>query len=201
VQQRLWSDDQSLALPRWEQASERRKPLDVRQHRRDAGAHGGIRELAAARVEDNLVGVARLGGEAAREKVAGTLPIRARQGEVVGVATSDRARDSQRGDEHHEPADHGKAAWAAHDRRARDEAGLTSATTSLLTGELDRAGFLDRREDNNDRRRTIVSLPEHIGAPLEQVANAKLAALRRTRNVMETTGCNQAKDAGLPNHP
>lgn len=58
--------------------------------------------------------------------------------------------------------------------------GLTSATTSLLTGELDRAGFLDRREDDNDRRRTIVSLPEHIRAPLEQVANAKLAALRRT---------------------
>jgi DNA-binding MarR family transcriptional regulator len=58
--------------------------------------------------------------------------------------------------------------------------GLTSATTSLLAGELDRAGFLDRREDDNDRRRTIVSLPEHIRAPLEQVANAKLAALRRT---------------------
>ena len=58
--------------------------------------------------------------------------------------------------------------------------GLTSATTSLLAGELDRAGFLDRREDDNDRRRTIVSLPERIRAPLEQVANAKLAALRRT---------------------
>jgi DNA-binding MarR family transcriptional regulator len=58
--------------------------------------------------------------------------------------------------------------------------GLTSATTSLLTGELDRAGFLERREDDNDRRRTIVSLPEHIRAPLEQIANAKLATLRRT---------------------
>jgi DNA-binding MarR family transcriptional regulator len=63
--------------------------------------------------------------------------------------------------------------------------GLTSATTSLLAGELDRAGFLDRREDDNDRRRTIVSLPEHIRAPLEQVANAKLAALRRTLERLE----------------
>jgi DNA-binding MarR family transcriptional regulator len=56
---------------------------------------------------------------------------------------------------------------------------LTSATTSLLTGELDRAGFLARREDDTDRRRTIVSLPEHIRVPLEQVANAKLSAMRR----------------------
>jgi len=58
--------------------------------------------------------------------------------------------------------------------------GLTSATTSLLVGELDRAGFLDRREDDDDRRRTIVSLPEHIRGTLEDVANAKMAALRRT---------------------
>jgi DNA-binding MarR family transcriptional regulator len=57
---------------------------------------------------------------------------------------------------------------------------LTSATTSLLAGELNRAGFLDRREDDDDRRRTIVSLPERIRAPLERLANAKLAALRRT---------------------
>jgi DNA-binding MarR family transcriptional regulator len=58
--------------------------------------------------------------------------------------------------------------------------GLTSATTSLLAGELNRAGFLNRREDDNDRRRTIVSLPDRVRAPLEQVTNVKLAALRRT---------------------
>ena len=58
--------------------------------------------------------------------------------------------------------------------------GLRSATASLLVGELDRAGFLDRREDDNDRRRTIVSLPDHIRDPLEQVTNAKLAVVRRT---------------------
>jgi DNA-binding MarR family transcriptional regulator len=47
------------------------------------------------------------------------------------------------------------------------------------------AGFLDRREDDNDRRRTIISLPERIRAPLEQVANAKLTALRRTLEHLE----------------
>jgi DNA-binding MarR family transcriptional regulator len=33
-----------------------------------------------------------------------------------------------------------------------------AATTSLLVGELDRAGFVERHEDEADRRRTIVSL-------------------------------------------
>lgn len=64
--------------------------------------------------------------------------------------------------------------------------GLAPATTSLLAGELDRAGFLDRREDDNDRRRTIVSLPESIRAPLEHVANAKVATLRRALERLDT---------------
>jgi DNA-binding MarR family transcriptional regulator len=40
--------------------------------------------------------------------------------------------------------------------------GLTPATTSLLVGELSRAGFVERREDEADRRRTIVSIDESI---------------------------------------
>jgi DNA-binding MarR family transcriptional regulator len=40
--------------------------------------------------------------------------------------------------------------------------GLTPATTSLLVGELSRAGFVQRREDEADRRRTIVSIDESI---------------------------------------
>jgi DNA-binding MarR family transcriptional regulator len=40
--------------------------------------------------------------------------------------------------------------------------GLTPATTSLLVGELSRAGFVQRREDDADRRRTIVSVDESI---------------------------------------
>jgi DNA-binding MarR family transcriptional regulator len=40
--------------------------------------------------------------------------------------------------------------------------GLTPATTSLLVGELSRTGFVQRREDETDRRRTIVSVDESI---------------------------------------
>jgi len=40
--------------------------------------------------------------------------------------------------------------------------GLTPATTSLLIGELSRAGFVERREDEADRRRTIVSVDKSI---------------------------------------
>ena len=40
--------------------------------------------------------------------------------------------------------------------------GLTPATTSLLVGELSRAGFVQRQEDEADRRRTIVSIDKSI---------------------------------------
>ena len=57
---------------------------------------------------------------------------------------------------------------------------LTSATTSLIAGELERAGFLERHEDPNDRRRTIVSLPEHLRAPFAVLASASAEPFRRT---------------------
>jgi DNA-binding MarR family transcriptional regulator len=56
---------------------------------------------------------------------------------------------------------------------------LTPATTSLLVGELDRAGFVERREDEHDHRRTIVSVPEHLHAAVEQFARVRLEPLRR----------------------
>jgi DNA-binding MarR family transcriptional regulator len=65
--------------------------------------------------------------------------------------------------------------------------GLASATTSLLAGELDRAGFLNRREDNGDRRRTILSLPHHLREPIEQIANSKADPLRRTLEQLNPT--------------
>ena len=40
--------------------------------------------------------------------------------------------------------------------------GLTPATTSLLVGELSRAGFVQRQEDEADRRRTIVSVDKSV---------------------------------------
>ena len=58
--------------------------------------------------------------------------------------------------------------------------GLAAPTVSLLAGEANRAGFLDRREDERDRRRTIVSLPERLRPPLEQLAQATAEPLRRT---------------------
>jgi DNA-binding MarR family transcriptional regulator len=57
---------------------------------------------------------------------------------------------------------------------------LAPATTSLLVGELDRAGFVERHEDEADRRRTIVSLPESVRGPAEKFAQERLEPLRRT---------------------
>jgi DNA-binding MarR family transcriptional regulator len=41
-----------------------------------------------------------------------------------------------------------------------ERVGLSLATTSLLVGELSRAGLLARTEDERDRRRTIVTIAE-----------------------------------------
>lgn len=62
---------------------------------------------------------------------------------------------------------------------------LSSATTSLVAGELERAGLLVRTEDPEDRRRTIVSLPDHLQAPLAAIVNASAEPLRRTLEQLE----------------
>ena len=47
--------------------------------------------------------------------------------------------------------------------RLADRIGLSLATTSLMVGELSRAGLVQRAEDEQDRRRTIVRLhPDHL---------------------------------------
>jgi DNA-binding MarR family transcriptional regulator len=66
-------------------------------------------------------------------------------------------------------------------------AALAPATTSLLVGELDRAGFLERREDDTDRRRTIVALPDHHRDAFEQFARTRLEPLRRALEQMQPT--------------
>lgn len=57
--------------------------------------------------------------------------------------------------------------------------GLGLAATSLMVGELHRAGIVEREVDERDRRRTLVS----IGAPLREqcvhLARERLAPLRR----------------------
>jgi len=65
--------------------------------------------------------------------------------------------------------------------------GLAAPTVSLLVGEANRAGFVDRCEDDCDRRRTIVSLPERTRAPLERVARATAQPLRRTLEQLDPT--------------
>jgi len=58
--------------------------------------------------------------------------------------------------------------------------GLSVSTTSLMVGELSRAGIVERVEDDRDRRRTLVRLhPDHA----DEVAawmQTRIAPLRRT---------------------
>jgi DNA-binding MarR family transcriptional regulator len=61
-----------------------------------------------------------------------------------------------------------------------DHVGLTVATTSLLVGELSRAGLVQRSEDERDRRRTIVSLSEEIRKIAEPRIKERLQPFRRT---------------------
>jgi DNA-binding MarR family transcriptional regulator len=61
-----------------------------------------------------------------------------------------------------------------------DRVGLTVATTSLLVGELSKAGLVDRREDESDRRRTIVSLTEEIRKIAEPRIQEHLQPFKRT---------------------
>jgi DNA-binding MarR family transcriptional regulator len=58
--------------------------------------------------------------------------------------------------------------------------GLSPATVSQLVNELERGGFVDRREDPDDRRRTIVSLAERHREPIEGYARRRLEPLRVT---------------------
>jgi DNA-binding MarR family transcriptional regulator len=58
--------------------------------------------------------------------------------------------------------------------------GLKLATTSLLVGELSRAGLVDRSEDESDRRRKIVSLNPDFRKIAEPEVEQRLGPFRRT---------------------
>jgi DNA-binding MarR family transcriptional regulator len=58
--------------------------------------------------------------------------------------------------------------------------GLSPATVSQLVGELDRGGFVERREDPRDRRRIIVTLSERHRGPIERYARQRLEPFRVT---------------------
>lgn len=57
---------------------------------------------------------------------------------------------------------------------------LSPATVSQLVGELQRGGFVERRPDERDRRRMIVSLAEAHREPIERFAWRRLRPLRTT---------------------
>jgi DNA-binding MarR family transcriptional regulator len=57
--------------------------------------------------------------------------------------------------------------------------GLNLATVSLMVGELDRAGLVERREDEQDRRRTLVSIAERHRRRLAPIVDQRIAPLRR----------------------
>jgi DNA-binding MarR family transcriptional regulator len=61
-----------------------------------------------------------------------------------------------------------------------DRIGLAVATTSLLVGELSKAGLVERSEDERDRRRTIVSLTEEIRKIAEPRIQEHLEPFKRT---------------------
>jgi DNA-binding MarR family transcriptional regulator len=64
-----------------------------------------------------------------------------------------------------------------------ERVGLSLATTSLLVGELSRAGILTRSEDERDRRRTIVTVSdeyeEWVNAWVAQIVEPMRRALER----------------------
>lgn len=57
---------------------------------------------------------------------------------------------------------------------------LSPATVSQLVGELQRGGFVERRPDERDRRRMIVSLAEAHREVIERFAWRRLRPLRMT---------------------
>ena len=58
--------------------------------------------------------------------------------------------------------------------------GHTLPTTSTIVGQLSRAGLLDRAEDENDRRRTIVRVHDEHAEQITAWAQQTLAPLRIT---------------------
>ncbi|HEY1689139.1 MAG TPA: MarR family transcriptional regulator [Solirubrobacteraceae bacterium] len=57
--------------------------------------------------------------------------------------------------------------------------GLGVAATSLMVGELAKAGIVERAIDERDRRRTLVSINASLREDCERFAKERLAPLRR----------------------
>src|SRR4051794_31805912 len=55
---------------------------------------------------------------------------------------------------------------------------VSLAHASLMAGALTRAGLAERREDERDRRRTIVAVSERYAAPIREWLRARIEPLR-----------------------
>jgi DNA-binding MarR family transcriptional regulator len=64
--------------------------------------------------------------------------------------------------------------------RLAERIGLSLSTTSLLVGELSRAGLLERSEDDGDRRRTLVRLNSSYRDEASEWLAERLVPFRRT---------------------
>lgn len=62
--------------------------------------------------------------------------------------------------------------------------GLSLSTTSLLVGELSRAGLVARAEDEHDRRRTLVRLSDEYRAEAEEWLRDRLDPFRKTLDTL-----------------
>ena len=58
--------------------------------------------------------------------------------------------------------------------------GLSLSTTSLMVGELSRAGLLERQECEDDRRRTLVRVNEKFAEQLADWLTERIEPFRRT---------------------
>lgn len=57
---------------------------------------------------------------------------------------------------------------------------LSLSATSLMVGELSRAGLVERAEDEQDRRRTIVRVSERYREGIDSWLQVRLEPIRRT---------------------
>ena len=66
---------------------------------------------------------------------------------------------------------------------------LSLSTTSLMVGELSRAGLLERAEDENDRRRTIVRVNAAFREGAASWLQERIGPLRRTLERLTPGAC------------
>lgn len=69
--------------------------------------------------------------------------------------------------------------------------GLGVPTTSLLVGELSRAGFVARSEDPRDRRRTLVTIPDQLRDSVRAWVLQVIEPMRRTLAQLSPDSCEE----------